>query len=153
MFNSIKIERSFCNDKKIKNIFKHLTVVTFGIMLTSQVVFAASSWSDARVYELSKGDGYTTVTTAGTKLGQNKETDAAKWTVYTVSRTMYTYPTARLVNSSGSVRSDVVTTAVSGRTVTGSVNTGTIGYAEYLSVKPSTLQVGKDTIKLQFKNY
>jgi hypothetical protein len=136
-----------------KNVLKKLAITTFGIMLTSQVVFAANSWSDARTYQLSAGSGYTTVTTTGNKLGQNKETDASKWTLYTVSKTMYTSPVARLVNSSGDIRTDVVTTASSGRSVNGSVNTGTIGYAEYLSVKPAGLQAGVDTIKLQFKNY
>ena len=97
--------------------------------------------------------GYTTATTTGNKLSQEKKTDAPKWKLYTVSKTMYTSPVARLVNSSGAVRSDVVTTASSGRSVNGSVNTGTIGYAEYLSVKPSSIQAGVDTIKLQFKNY
>lgn len=136
-----------------KNVLKKLAITTFGIMLTSQVVFAANSWTDARTYQLKSGSSYTTVTTTGNKLGQNKETDASKWTLYTVSKTMYTSPSAKLVNSSGSTRSDVVSTSSSGRSVNGSINTGTIGYAEYLSVKPSGLQTGVDTIKLQFKNY
>ena len=122
-------------------------------MLTSQVVLAASSWSDAKTFELTSGSGYKTVTTTGEKLGQNKTTDSTKWTVYTASKTMYTYPKARLVNSSGNVRSDVITTASYGKSKTGSKNTGTIGYAMYLSVKPSSWQWGTDTIKLQFKCY
>lgn len=137
----------------LKNNLKKLTIIVFGIMLASQVVFAASTWTDAGTYQLSAGSGYTTTTTAGYKLGQNKETNAAKWTLYTVSKTMITYPVARLVNSSGDIRSDTVTTADPGRSVDGSTNTGTIGYSEYLSVKPSGLQAGVDTIKLQFKNY
>lgn len=141
------------NKISFNSVLQGIAITIFGIMLIGQVVFAASTWSDAGTYQLSGGSGYTTITTTGNKLGQDKETDDAKWSLYTVSKTMYTSPTARLVNSSGSVRSDVVTTAASGRSVNGSVNTGTIGYAEYLSVKPAAMQTGVDTIKLQFKNY
>ena len=128
-------------------------VLAVAAVLTSQLAFAASTWTDARTWELTSGDDFKTVTTTGTKCGATKTTDQRTWDVYTVSKTMWTNPTARLVNSANQVRSDVVTTANVGRYVTGQQNTGTIGYAEYLSVKPAFNQVGYDTIKLQFRNY
>lgn len=137
----------------MKRMKSSLLLVAAIVMVFSQMVFASSSWTDARTWSLTAGAGYSTTTTAGTKLGANKTTDKSAWDVYTVAKTMVTTPTAKLVNSSGSTRSDVVNTASAGRYNSGSTNTGTIGYAEYLSVKPGALQTGTDTIKLQMRNY
>ncbi len=136
--------------RKIMAIFLVLVMMT---MLGMQMIYAASTWTDCATWSLSAGGGYSTTTTTGAKLGATKTTNDSSWTVYTVSKTMNTRPKAKLVNSAGETRSDIVTTAAAGKSVSGSANTGTIGYAEYLAVKPATAQVGVHTIKLQFKNY
>ena len=128
-------------------------VLAVAAVLTSQLAFAASTWTDARTWSLSSADGFKTVTTTGTKCGATKTTDQRTWDVYTVSKTMWTSPTARLVNSSNQVRSDEVVTVNAGRYASGRQNTGNIGYAQYLAVRGSAFQMGVDTIKLQFKNY
>lgn len=130
-----------------------LLMVVIAVMMFSQIAYASSSWTDARTWSLAAGDSYKTTTTAGTKLGATKTSNSASWAVYTVAKTMVTYPKAKLVNSSGETRSDVISTAEAGKSASGSSNTGTINYAQYLSVKPGSLQTGTHTIKLQFKNY
>ena len=70
-----------------KNVLKKVTITTFGIMLTSQVVFGANSWTDARTYQLKSDSGYTTATTTGNKLSQEKKTDAPKWKLGVVRNT------------------------------------------------------------------
>lgn len=126
-----------------------LSIMLFAAM---QFVFASDSWTDARTYELdNKDDVYKTTTTAGTKLGQNKTSDSTSFQEYTVTRSMWSKPEFKLVNSSNATRSNSVNTADNGRYVTGGGNVGTIGYALYGAVKPDWSQTSPGTIKLQMK--
>ncbi len=136
--------------KKLKKIV--LCSLCIGIFAT-QIIYAATTYTDARTWSLTRGQGYSTKTTTGEKLGSNKETDSKYWIVYTVSRTMISSPKLKLVNSNGEERSEVITAGKTGQYAKGDSNTGTIGYALYLSVKPGALQFGTDTIKLQMKTY
>lgn len=128
--------------------------IIFSILLFTaiQFVFASDSWTDARTYSLNnKDDVYTTITTTGNKLGQNKTTDSTIFQEYTVTRSMWSRPEFKLVNSNDETRSNSVNTANNGQYVTGGGNVGTIGYALYGAVKPDWSQTSPGTIKLQMK--
>jgi hypothetical protein len=135
---------------------KKLKIPVFALLLfavSAVGAYASSSWSDARTFSLTNGDDWTQTTTTGTWVGNEKDSDSASYTEYTVAKTMWTSPSMRLVNSNGEVRSATIACADAGYQVNGGSNTGTIGYAMYASVKPSVFQTGTDTIKLQFKVY
>lgn len=136
--------------KKVKMVILITSVAA--IMLT-ECIWGASTWTDSATWSLEASSDFTTTTVSGVKLGATKTTDSEEWDVYTVSKTMATRPRAKLVNSSGSDRSEVIFTAAAGKYSTGESNTGVIGYAEYLSVKPNALQTGTETIKLQMRTY
>lgn len=80
-----------------------------------------------------------------------KTTNNNTFDVYTVSKTMWSKPQLRLVNSNNAVVSNSVATANEGQYSTGTGNTGSIGYVYYGSVKPSWNQLGTDRIKLQMR--
>lgn len=117
------------------------------------VASALSTWSDAYTYELDSSDDWVRTTTQGEWMGNQKDSDKSVYDVYTVTKTMWSSPKFRVVNSNNAVVADTVTTAGKGRYVTGGGNTGTIGYAYYGSVKPAWNQSGTDRIKLQFRVY
>lgn len=131
--------------------FKHvILVVVLLLVFVVQIVVAQGTWGDAKTFSLN-GYSWHVSTTEGTWLASLKQTNNKNWDLHTVSKTMWTRPEARMVNSGRSVRSNSVVTATTGRTVTGSGNTGEIGYNYYVEVRPAALQVGTDTIRLQFK--
>lgn len=117
------------------------------------VVSALSTWSDAYTYELKSSDGWKRTTTQNEWMGNQKDSDKEIYDVYTVTKTMWSSPEFRVVNSENAVVSNTVTTASKGRYVTGDGNTGSKGYAYYGSVKPAWNQTGTDRIKLQFRVY
>lgn len=126
-----------------------LLIMLFAVM---QFVFASDSWTDARTYSLdNKDDVYKTITTTGNKLGQNKTSDSTSFQEYTVTRSMWSKPEFKLVNSNNETRSNSVNTADNGQYVTGGGNVGTVGYALYGAVKPDWSQTSPGTIKLQMK--
>lgn len=128
-----------------------LSIIAF--LSIVQIASAASTWTNAHTYELAGGGGWKTTTTQNTKMGANKTSNNSTYQVHTVSKTMWSSPRFRLVNSNNAVISGEVTTAGARKTVTGSNNTGTIGYAYYGSVRPAWNQTGTDRIKLQMKNF
>ena len=135
--------------KKIVFMGAMLAIMLFATMT---MVFATSSWTDARTYELdNKSSDYKTITMTGAKLGQNKDSDSKYFEEYTVIRSMWSKPEFKLVNSSNAPRSNSVNTADNGRSVRGDGNVGTIGYALYGAVKPDWSQTSPGTIKLQMK--
>ena len=123
------------------------------IFCTVAMAYALSDWTDALTYKLKAGDSWKTTTTSGYDMGQDKNSDANYFDVNTVSKTMSSKPSFRLVNSNNEVRSNSVTTANTGLYVRGSGNTGVIGYSYYGSIKPAWNQLGTDTIKLQMRIY
>lgn len=131
-----------------KNILS--AVIFFSVV---QIAYGASTWTDAYTYELKSSDGWKTKTTENVKMGATKTSDKSGYEVHTVSKTMWSSPKFRLVNSDNAVVSSEVTTAGAGRTATGKNNTGSIGYAYYGSVKPAWNQSGTDRIKLQMRNF
>ncbi|MGN0380091.1 MAG: hypothetical protein ACI4EU_10930 [Butyrivibrio sp.] len=85
-------------------------------------------------------------------MGATKTTNGTEWNVYTVAKTMISNPKVKLVNSNGECRSDIIRVGEARKTSKGNSNTGMIGFAEYLAIKPAVNQCGTDTIKLQMKN-
>lgn len=45
------------------------------VMLSTQVAFVASTWTDARTWSLAKADGFVTKTTTGNMCGATKTSD------------------------------------------------------------------------------
>lgn len=125
----------------------------FAFVAVAQLAFATSTWSDAYTYELTGGGDWKRQTTVGEYMGNLKDSNTAKYDVYTVSKTMWSSPSFRVVNSNNAVVAGSVTTAPAGQYSTKNENTGTIGYAYYGSVKPAWNQLGTDRIKLQFRVY
>ena len=137
----------------MKRFRKMIWICLIVCLFSAQLVYASTSYTSAKTWSLTAGNDFSTITTSGNKLRSTKTTDEPNWRVYTVAKTMVTYPKAKLVNSVGEARSDILTTVGTGNYVSSTANTGVKGYYEYLSVKPSALQIGTDTIKLKFKNY
>lgn len=137
----------------MKKISKNICYLflSFIVIASTKTVMATNTWSDAKTYSLKATDGWKRGTLEGEWMGNLKTTNSNKYDVYTVSKTMWSNPQFRLVNSNNVAVSSTVTTAGEGRYVTGSGNTGTIGYAYYGSVKPAWNQVGNGRIKLQMK--
>ena len=76
-----------------------------------------------------------------------KDSNSTEWHLQVDGKTMWSSPTARLVNSNNEVRSETVTISDETGTFTGNLYAkATIGYWYYLSVKPSAFQAGSDTI-------
>ena len=132
---------------------KKILLGTVLLLSVMSLVNALSNWSTAYSYELKSSDGWKRNTTVGEWMGNLKDSDKNKYDVYTVSKTMWSSPKFRVVNSDNAVISDVVTTASTGRYATGKENVGIKGYAYYGSVKPAWNQTGTDRIKLQFRVY
>ncbi len=124
-------------------------------LMFTQVAMASdtrsSYWSNTGTF--SGSSGWITTTTTGSKLKQMKTSNSMRWGTYTAALTSFNNPSVKLVNSNGSIRSEVMSVANTGREKYGSNNTGTSGYNYYLYVKPNALQIGTDSYKLQFKNY
>ncbi len=118
----------------------------FFLLLTG-AVFA---WSNPGTYQLTRGQSPTTYTTESLELRDTKTTSSTTFRVDTYTKTMWSYPEYRLVNSNYSPRSDwVAVPAVGGRS-TGTGNSGVIGYYYYGQIKPAWNQLGTDTIRLDF---
>lgn len=132
-----------------------LVMSTILIVVGAQIVaYAGTSWSDGGTFEISRGDGWHNHCTTGEMLGNTKTTESSNVSVYTVSKTMTSSPSFRLINSDGYARSDSFSTPAVGKSVTNNSNTGTVGYTYYASIKPAWNQVSDDcTIKIQFKSY
>lgn len=128
---------------------KRIIIFLLTIMLLSNVAIAYN-WSDIGTYSLSAWQGYKRYTTEGEKLYALKSTDSEYFDVDTYTKTMWTSPLFRLVNSDNEIRSMSVSTANSGERATGNGNTGSEGYYYYASIKPTWNQLGTDTIKLDF---
>lgn len=130
-------------------------VCSFMAVLGMQIiVFAATTWSDGGAYEISSGDGWHNHCTTGEMLENRKTTESGKVEVYTVSKTMSSVPSFRLITSEGNARSNAFSTPSVGRSKINNSNTGTVGYPYYASIKPAWNQNSDDqTIKIQFKSY
>lgn len=136
--------------KKIMTIGIILGVMLLGAI---QFAFASESWSDAKRYDISAGDDWRVASSDGTAMVSEKTTDSSKYDVYTVTKSMWSSPRFKLVNSNNVAVSGEVETSPAGQYSTGSNNAGVIGYAYYGSVKPGWNQTGSDYIKLQMRIY
>lgn len=137
--------------KKLMFIATICLVFILGIV---HFVFASESWTDAKRYNIRKGEDWKTTAADWQKMGANKTTDQNIYEVYTIGKTMWSSPVVRLVNSENYPVSNEIQTAPSGRIKKGRTNTAQIGHAYYLSIKPGWNQASENgSIKLQMKNY
>lgn len=139
--------------KKTKKL--SVLMLTLTMLLSFQIfAFAATTWSDEGTFSLNSDTDWKRCTTTGIYLGNEKTTTSKNVSVYTVSKTMSSYPSFRIVNSNNEIRSSSITTAAPGRSKTNSSNTGEKGYNYYASVKSAWNQAtDKQSIRLQFKSY
>ena len=138
---------------KAKNT-KSIILAIAAIFLFQITAFAANTWSDAGTINLNRNTGWKRTTTTGVYLVNTKSTDSNNVTVYTVSKTMVSYPQFRMVNSNNAARSASFTVPPAGKQKTNSSNTGVNGYNYYASVKPAWNQVSNNqSIRLQFKSH
>ncbi len=139
--------------KKTKKI-SVLAITIIMVLCFQMMSFALSTWSDAGTFELSTDTGWTRTTTTGNYLNNEKDSNSANVTVYTVSKTMASSPSFRIVTYNNEARCTAFTTAAAGKSKTSDTNTGEIGYTYYASVKEAWNQVTDDqTIRIQFKTY
>ena len=133
---------------KITKSKKKISAIVLGLgILASQSAFA--TYSSYGTFEVTAGSTQT-ATTTGSWLKQVKETDGDKAKFYASSKTMYTDPNARIVNSDGEKRSNWVEIKTTDEAYTATDNIGTKNYNYYAQVKPDSWQRGTDTIKLKF---
>lgn len=118
----------------------------FGI-LSGQAVFA--EYSEYATFQVTPGDTKVT-TTAGTKLGNIKNTEGTTAYFYSTLQTMYSQPEARIVNSDNAKRSDFVDLVYLNEKMISKNNIGTPTYKYYAQVKGDYLQYGTDSVKLKF---
>lgn len=133
---------------------KKLSFTALMLVCVFSAVCASSNWSDAHTYQLNSGDGWKTRAVNNEKMGNEKDdTNNSKYDVCTLSKTMWSSPKFRVVNSNNEPVSGEITTAKAKRCATGDDNTGIAGRVYYGSVKPAWNQSGSDRIKLQFRVY
>ncbi|GAA0492918.1 hypothetical protein IRB23M11_02160 [Alkalibacterium sp. m-11] len=91
------------------------------------------------------------VNTLGTRIGAQQTTSEGRWDSHTISRSMASRPSVRLVNSAGAIRGSSMGVADDGRTVTGS-HTGEAGFAYFIQVNPAWNQVtNNQSVRLQHR--
>ncbi len=114
--------------------------------LSGTVLAAVGNWGSLKTIDIKSTDDWKKTTV------NDYKTDSAETKVdfYTASKTMYSNPSVKMVNSSNTVRSGT-TTLQNQRTTTASNNTGSSGYYYYASVKPAWNQVGTDSAKFQMR--
>lgn len=125
-------------------------VFTLTLLLLLMVVTVVSAsegyWSDLGTVDLKAGSGWN-----DTDIRSYKMTNSNKWDVYATAKTMVTWPSVRLVNSDGMIRSDSVQVKSKEKVYTGSDNTGTPGYIYWAQAKPAWNQLGTDSIRFQIR--
>lgn len=103
---------------------------------------SAGNWSSYAVMTLNASDSWKRADHSSLKATGN---DVA--TFFVDSKTMYTSPDAKLINSKGENRSAIVSLSSVNTRINAAGNTGTKGYYYYSKVKPSGFQIGQDSIK------
>lgn len=125
-----------------------ISVIVIGLSIfVSQSILAA--YSAYGTFQVASGSSQT-VTTNGKRLGETKTTTANTVSFISSYKSMWTDPTARIVNSNGSARSGYVEIKTTSDTYTASNNTGDAGYKYYAQVKADPAQLGTDSITLKF---
>lgn len=124
------------------------------MLLSFQVAaYAATTWSNEGTIQLARGDNWKRNTTTGVYIVNTKTTSSKQVDVHSVALTMWNNPSFRIVNSNNEARCSAFLMSNPGKTATSNSNTGEAGYNYYASIKPSMLQTGTDTARLQFKSY
>lgn len=135
------IRREFKMKRKISFILIAALVIS---MFT--VLISATSYGAVGTLTLSAGSDFKRATTI-----KDTKAYASESTYYinVTNKTMITSPTAKIVNSNGDTRSYTVTISSTGVFSGSLYSTATVGYNYYMAAKPSSLQIGSDTITAQ----
>ena len=137
--------------KKNKKLFTAILmlILVFSVQCT---VFADTSSNGT--FDLNSGESWDHTTASGTRLKDKKETDDITVEVYTISKTMMSCPTFRMVNNKKEARSASITTSETGKSTTSESNTGTNGYNYYAAVKAAWNQItNNQSIRIKFDSY
>jgi hypothetical protein len=131
-----------------------LAITIIMVLCFQMMTFALSTWSDAGTYDLDHDTDWKRLTTTGIYLNNEKDSDSINVSVYTVSKTMASNPSFRIVNSDNVARCTAFTTASAGKSKTDDSNTGEEGYTYFASVKSAWNQVTDgQSIRIKFKTY
>ncbi|MCR6112574.1 hypothetical protein HXA35_19755 [Bacillus sp. A301a_S52] len=117
-----------------------LTAVTFTapLALPSTAEANWSSWSDT---SLNSSDGW-----KRTGAFSGKTTSRLEWSAVASTKTMWSNPQKRMVNSNNALRGNAVTLSNTNQIYTNSTNNALPGYNYYAQIRPAWNQVGTDTI-------
>ena len=137
----------------LKNNLKK-TITAFGVcgaLLTTPIVLSASSWSNAQTFTVNANTVWNGWNTQGTREGALQNSNYYRWDAHTISRSMASRPSVRLVNSEGALRGSSMSVADDGRTVNGT-HSGTSGYVYFIQVNPAWNQItNNQSIRLQHR--
>ena len=121
-----------------------LTAICLTVGSTS---FAA--WSNWTPYETSTVGGFGGSTTSSNRSYKLSAKDK-QFAVSVKDKTMWSSPSAKIVNSEGKSRSNSVSLNDTNKKFTGSGSTAEKGYYYKLKITSAINQIGDDTIKYQF---
>lgn len=117
-------------------------VLCFAIMASMGMLLACAAYGSVTTVYVTSSN-----TWQSTNMYGNKTTGGSTWHLDVSNKTMWSSPTARLVNSNDAVRSNSLTISANNGVFTGSLlSSATVGYNYYLSVKPASSQIGNDSI-------
>ena len=117
-------------------------VLCFAIMASMGMLLACAAYGSVKTVYVTSSNVW-----QSTDMYGKKTTEDTTWHLDVSNKTMWSDPTARLVNSNDAVRSNSLTISASNGVFTGSLlSTATVNYYYYLSVKPASAQIGTDSI-------
>jgi len=120
------------------------SILTMGLLTIMGATTAFAAYG-------SYGTAWVNSSTSGYKMHSNisskKTTIGTGWSAEVTSKTMWTTPSGKLVNSNGASRSNATNLKVT--TNYGSGNSGSSGYTYYIGIKPAWNQTGSDAIRLR----
>ncbi|MDK2802888.1 MAG: hypothetical protein KFW09_05925 [Oscillospiraceae bacterium] len=120
-----------------------VSIMSMNIIIASAAV---GNWGNIGLHTMRQGQGYTK-----TSVYDLKEDSAEKSAdFYTITKSSWTNPSVKLVNSNDEERSEK-TELRTGRTTKSEKNRGLQGHIYYASVKPDNLQIGDDSVKFQVR--
>ncbi|MDR2647609.1 MAG: hypothetical protein LBB67_05765 [Oscillospiraceae bacterium] len=136
---------------KKKNRFAKIAVLVAVFMIVfAQIAFAA--YSSSATFSVPSTDTWVNTSTSSNRLYKLKEnSDYHYFLGFTNSKTMWTKPLLRLVNSNYEVRSAQVSMPSAGSASSkGELINASAGYNYYAQIHSNALQSGTDTINFKF---
>lgn len=132
--------------KRISTILLAFIIVTMTVI--SAFAYDDFEWSTPKTFSLKAGSSFTTNTTTS-KLSYYKDSQQETFYLYTLSKTMWTYPGFRAVDNKNNAVSDMVAVPDANDYNGYSSIWGAPDHTYYASLKPAFNQIGTDTIRLK----